>query len=51
MSTKNKSKKILQEKLELPVAGSLGILANGAKAVTAWRKVRDNAKKKEEKNG
>lgn len=39
-----------EEKFEVPVAGSLGLLALGYKGVVAWRKVRDEAMAKLETN-
>lgn len=37
-------KKIIKENIQITEAGSLGILALGAKGVKAWRKVRDAKK-------
>ncbi len=39
-----------EKEFEIPVAGSLGLLALGYRGVQAWRKVRDEAMAKMENN-
>ena len=52
MDKKNSEKKIIIAKenvpLDIPVEGSLGLLALGAVGINEWRKVRDANKKKTE---
>lgn len=47
----NKQNNVANEKqeLEIPVEGSLGLLAYGAKGIEAWRKKKQQVKSQQEK--
>ncbi len=45
----SKKKEDHPKEFVIPVSGTLGLLALGAKGVMAWRKVRDAAKKTADK--
>ena len=47
---KNKELKEEKKEFEIPVEGSLGLLALGYRGVVAWRKVRNEAWHKERKS-
>jgi hypothetical protein len=46
---KEKKKRILEKEFDIPVAGSLGILAIGAKGIQAWRKKKAQEEAKQKK--
>jgi hypothetical protein len=51
-SNSEKSQNTAEKKFEIPVEGSLGILALGAAGIKAWRKKREEAlAEKNSKNG
>ena len=47
MAKKGQKKNEKEQKFDIPVEGSMGLLALGAAGLKAWRKVRDQAKKEE----